>query len=119
MALAVRMQAGRDRDLAGRVERHTDGVVTEHDGVAASDDLAGAVRRLLDERADPEAEITALCTGGRLLTAMPSRLVASPQCDRSTMMPSSFMRSTTATPKSESPALVRSVQPSPSRFREL
>ena len=35
------------------------------------------------------------------------------------MIPSSFIRPTTATPKSESPPSTRSVQPLPRRFWEL
>ena len=52
-------------------------------------------------------------------TSIPSIEVCRPQWERSTMIPSSFIRPTTSTPKSESPPSTRSVQPLPRRFWEL
>ena len=56
---------------------------------------------------------------GRVDTAAASSVVWRPQWLRSMSMPSSFSRLTTAAPKSLRPALVRSVHPSPIRFRVL
>src|ERR671910_3450515 len=63
------MQARCDGDLAGRIERDANRIVAEYDGVAAPDELAGAVCRLLNERADAKAEIASLRASGHLLAA--------------------------------------------------
>jgi hypothetical protein len=52
-------------------------------------------------------------------TSIASRVVRSPEWDTSTAIPTSFMRPTIATPKSESPPSTRSVEPLPIRLREL
>ena len=56
---------------------------------------------------------------GRDETSQASSVVRSPECETSTAIPISFMRSTIATPKSEMPPSTRSVAPLPIMLREL
>ena len=60
-----------------------------------------------------------LKTGGALDTSIASIVVRYPVCDKSTMRPRRFISWIIRTPNRDSPASVRSSQPSPTRFLRL